>query len=109
MALDRSLCVGARKVAVTDDRVRETHAVGLLLKPFGLRDRVIDADRGLDMDGLRDVLKAGLGRVLIRRIEQHLQPVDIAEDRMDPVWLQPDIAQLGILQVPVMDVGVHKR
>ena len=109
MALERPLGVVADEVAVADDAVRESDAVGLLLQPAGFRDRVVDADRGLDVDGLGDVLEAGLRDVLVGRVQEHLEGIDVAEDRVDPVRLEPGVAQLRILQVPVVDVGVDER
>ena len=108
MPLDRLLGVRAGEVAVRDDPVREAEAVGPLLQPAGLLDWVGDPERGLHVHALAHVLEARLRDVVLRAIREHLQPVDVAEDGVDEIRLEPSVEEAGILQVDEVDLRVDQ-
>ena len=91
-----------------DDPVREAGAVGLLLEPARLLDRVVDPDRGLHVDALLTFWNRVSAMKCSRHVPEHLQPVDVAEDRVHPVALEPRVAEARVLQVPVVDVRVDE-
>jgi hypothetical protein len=108
MALEHGLRVGRAEVAVRHDSMREACRVRLFLEPASLLDRVLDPDRRLHVDCLRDVLEACLRDELRSHVPEHLEPVDIAENRVHPVGLEPHVLQIRILEIPVVDVRIDE-
>ncbi len=67
MALELSLDVVGAQIDVRDDRGRDAGPLRLCLQPPRLVDRVLDPERRLDVDDLRDAGAGGLGQELRRR------------------------------------------
>ena len=89
--------------------MREAGAVGRLLEPLGLLDRVLGADRRSNMDGLRDVGVAGFGYVLLGKVIPLGELLYlITEGRVWDTGLPVAVVQLWMLHVVQVDVGVYE-
>ena len=95
VALDDGLGIVLLQVDLGHDAVRVTQPVGEGLEPPGLLDGVLDAQRGLDMDGLPDIGEAGLGDVLVGPVALRLDALDVTQDGVLPAWLEPAVVQVG--------------
>ena len=105
----KHLCgVRIGKMTFRDDAMRVTGLVGESLKPLRFVDGIWNAERRLDVDRLRHVREADLGDIVFDPIVLRLDRVDVAEEAMDRVRLQPGIAQLGTLHVVQVKVGVDE-
>ena len=107
--LEHRLGVGAGEMAFGDDAMRIAGAIGEGLQPFGLVDRIGRAERGLDVDCLWHVREADLGDVVLDPVVLRLERVDIAEEAVHGIGLEPGIAELRPLQVVQVKVRVDER
>ena len=82
--------------------------VGEGLEPARLVDGILDAERRLDMDRLGNVGEADLGDVVLDPVMLGLDGVDIAEEGMDGIGLEPAVAELGALHVMEMEMSVDE-
>ena len=106
--LEHRLGVGAGEMAFGDDAMRIAGAIGEGLQPFGLVDRIGCAERGLDVDCLRYVGETDLGDVVLDPVVLRLERVDIAEEAVHGIGLEPRITELRALQVMQMEMGVDE-
>ena len=97
------------EVDLADDAVRMPEPVGERLEPLRLLDRVLGPERGLDVDGLGDVLEARLADEVVGPVALRLDGPDVAEHRMRELGQEPDVLQVRVAQVREVDMGVDER
>ncbi len=98
-----------RQVDLADDAVGMTQSVRERLEPTRLLHRVIDAQRGLDVDRLAESGEARLTDEVIGPVALRLDGADVSHDRVHELRLQPRVPQARIAQVVEVDVGVDER
>ncbi len=101
------LDVGRLHPRIADEHHRQ-RPVELIVDERALLDRVDAVERGLHVDDPDHPGEARLGDEVLVQVAPRLDPVDVADDGVDEVRLEPRVAQRRVGEVVEVDVGVDE-